>query len=775
MKKTLSIVLAVAFLTFGANAEQMYNTNTFRPIPKDRVASMNHKDVTHSLSDFKQFKSSGKVVIPQEQADAIRKEIAQHLLQNKMARQPNQTLSPNIKVKAIEASNSQKPQNHLSASPMTTLPKNLRMVGEFEEVQAVIVALPSVMAVNLEGDYYPIIFDYDFNGLMDVYGQYYGYTRTVDIQIPPGCGVFWPWYFEMSDDFNDVYLIPENMVEWLPELGIYKNDDGTADITIAKIWGKLIYSIQQAGAQSWIRLSGIADSSYVMEYFAQMGYPFTPGMYKFFSNKTEDAFWARDWGPFGVYYDDANDNRKLGFVDAKYYTGRAFDDEFAKVIYNEQGYDWYDVDIKTEGGNIMSDGDKYITYDNVIYDENKVNYGQYYWSETDECWYVEPRQTVTNAQLDQRIKETFSQENIVMQSMKYDGGTGHIDLWAKQFDEESILIAYFPDKYNTLSDYKVIQQNREKYKSLKTTFGTDYRLLDCPMPRLDNKDMPTTNTDYNKDPRCYINGVTVNQTFIYPTFSTEGETNWNYDKANEATIAKALPGYKLVGIDSRYLTPGGGAIHCITMQIPKDPDKLITIKHKPVRDYQEFTTSITLTAELTSNTNADNVMMWWYKKNDQSTSTPLPMVSADGKIYTATLTGFEEKDTIRYFIAARNSETTLKTAPITAPEGYYEFWFNNTSIEQLYGYEPTTSSIASVYPNPAADHINVIFENQIAGNVSVDITNSLGQVLLTPISNKYFDSGVFNFDVNNMNLASGMYFIKLNCNGTISVSTFVVK
>jgi agmatine/peptidylarginine deiminase len=120
---------------------------------------------------------------------------------------------------------------------------------------------------------------------------------------------------------------------------------------------------------------------------------------------------------------------------------------------------------------------------------------------------------------------SFNFDNIVMKSLQFDGGTGHIDLWSKQFDEESILIADMPDKYSVLTDYKIIQQNRAKYKTLKTAFGTDYRFLNVPMPRLDNADMPTNDVAYNRDPRGYLNGVFVNNYYIYPSFSRPGQTN----------------------------------------------------------------------------------------------------------------------------------------------------------------------------------------------------------------------------------------------------------
>ena len=72
----------------------------------------------------------------------------------------------------------------------------------------------------------------------------------------------------------------------------------------------------------------------------------------------------------------------------------------------------------------------------------------------------------------------------------------------------------------------------------------------------------------------------------------------------------------MVPIDARSLTPGGGAIHCITMQIPQDPSKLVTIKHKPIRDAIELSNSFSVEAELVTNTlGANKVVLNWQKNN----------------------------------------------------------------------------------------------------------------------------------------------------------------
>jgi hypothetical protein len=368
---------------------------------------------------------------------------------------------------------------------------------------------------------------------------------------------------------------------------------------------------------------------------------------------------------------------------------------------------------------------------------------------------------------------------IVMESLQYDGGTGHIDLWIKQFDEETVLIANFPaNPYNKLADYDRIQRNREKLSKLKTVYGTNYRFLNAPMPRLNNNsEMPSTNSAYDKDPRGYLNGLVINKAYIYPSFSKPGQPNWANDSINNEILKSLLPGYRLVPIDSRYLTPMGGAIHCITMQIPKNANEVVTISHAPLRGHVENTGNFNLTAKLISKGETDKMFIHW-KKSSESNWKTIEMTASNNLTYAGALTGnFTITDTIHYYITARKNTNILKYAPITAPAGYYTFYFSKdgqVGIDRLYGYAPESSMIASIYPNPAVNYINVIFENENQGNVSIDIINSVGQVLSTPV-NQNFNSGVFTVDITGLNLSRGMYFLRMTTKDNISVKSFVIK
>jgi agmatine/peptidylarginine deiminase len=661
-----------------------------------------------------------------------------------------------------------------------SLPSNIRMVAEFEESQAVFVAIPSYpFGEYTDGREYQLFTDPDFYDYMQYVATVVGYSGHIDnVQIKPGTAILWLYYSGLSSNFNSIVVYEEDEIIWIPDLGLFGYGN-QVDHTTGDIWGKLIYEIHQE-CDVWIRLTGKADfEDYMFDYFANRGFNIDRNKCKIFSNGTENAFWARDWGPLGIYYDDEQGERKLGFMDAKYYTGRQFDDEFPKTLFTEQNYEYWDMDVKMEGGNIMNDGYMSGTYSTVIYENNiypNGMYDQYYWDETQQKWLISIRQTLTQDQLDARMKEHLGFEDVIVtKKLQYDGKTGHIDLWIKQFDEETMLVANFPETHAGLADYKTMQENKEMIRNLNTMYGTKYRFLNAPMPRRDNgSEMPTTNEAYDADPRGYLNGVIVNKSYIYPSFSKPGEINWEHDSLNNEILKSLLPGYRLVPIDSRYLTPMGGAIHCITMQIPQVPDKLITIKHAPIRDLTEGSTQFNISAELVSNTEANKLVIYW-KKTTEFDWTQVEMTTNDNVNFDGAITGtFVSTDSVQYYIAAQKDNEVLKCAPITAPAGYYTFYSNTFSVDQIFGVEPQGSIIASIYPNPVKDHFNVIIENKENGNVAIEIINMMGQCVYQPI-NRYFAKGVFTIEINNLELISGTYLVKMTTKSDVSVKNIIVE
>ncbi len=74
---------------------------------------------------------------------------------------------------------------------------------------------------------------------------------------------------------------------------------------------------------------------------------------------------------------------------------------------------------------------------------------------------------------------------------------------------------------------------------------------------------------------------------------------------------------------------------------------------------------------------------------------------------------------------------------------------------------PSKFELSNNYPNPFNPSTNIKFELPAAGNVVLKIYNIEGQLVKTLIDNAYLSKGEYHYSVNMNNLASGVYFYRL--------------
>lgn len=94
---------------------------------------------------------------------------------------------------------------------------------------------------------------------------------------------------------------------------------------------------------------------------------------------------------------------------------------------------------------------------------------------------------------------------------------------------------------------------------------------------------------------------------------------------------------------------------------------------------------------------------------------------------------------------------------------------------QYVGINENSKEVAelNVFPNPASGIVNLVLVNENASDVSVEITNSIGQLVKkeTQPSSK----GVVNHSVNIADLRSGIYFVKIDVGSKSSVRKLTVQ
>jgi agmatine deiminase len=540
-------------------------------------------------------------------------------------------------------------------------------------------------------------------------------------------------------------------ISWSPD---YDNQGKTVGVDTESEWGYISAQLAHYISEElpvWIRVTKPADTTQILTKMQSLGWPLTHN-YTFFINQGDD-WWMRDYGPNGVYIGDKD---SLAIIDIKYYDGRDYDNEFPKVVASHLGISNYESTLNGEGGNLMSDGFGRVFFSDVMDDANKFILG---WDST---------QTIDT------IMNIFGATHpINLKALNCDGGTGHIDLFVKLADEQTLFIMKYPDAV-TASDKKIIEDNYQYLTTLKTTYNRPFRIIVFPMP---TGDAGTINlkscAQINADARTYINGITLNKTYLYPSYSNDVDGNKTQTAEATRLYQKYMPGYKVIPIDARVSSPAGGSIHCITMQIPADNPVLIW--HPSIDGYNPINNPLNIQAKITNRSGIASAVCMWKKKTSATWNTLTLTAGANdmwtGKILPGTVT---TADSIDYYIEAvtNNGKTAMK--PITAPEGFYTIFYKPyaTGLEDQV---VAKNHVFGAYPNPVADALFIPFQLIEDATVEIRITDITGKESgIKQLGN--LNAGFYKHAVLVNDYPNGFYFYTVYLNGaSIGTRKFIIK
>lgn len=568
------------------------------------------------------------------------------------------------------------------------LPADAVFPGEFEELEGVLVRFPYV-AIDTSQNYI-------LEPLIAGFGEYYDEKTGKPAIAPIG------------------YYVPEFMV--------FKNNTRFTDLYV-----DLIHAIQNE-TTAYVFIGFPQDTVEIKKYAESKGKPFNNVKWiSYISN----SFWFRDCGAIGFYYDNLD---KIGLLDFEYYSGRPLDDDINFPLSDLTGYPIYQSTVELEGGNILVDGyGKLITSDHY-YLSNRDSYGQLYVTENGRITYKE-KKPLSKKQADAKVMADMNLKEInVMEALKFDGGTGHVDLYADMPNENEFVFAKFAESQKKMTDYEIVNNNIDEILSLTSYQNGKYKYHYVPVPN-DDDGLPFANdTLYAEKTRTFVNHLIVNKSIIQPVFNDGKTGDVEGDNKALAELQKAYPGYKIVPIDMRYLDGSGGSIHCITKQIPaKNP---IRISHKPIaiEDYDKATGKIAFSAEIRSNLALSDTKVFYTinAKPEAKVSNNLQdkqwkeavLTAGENGKFTATLEAMPNQEiaSIDYYISATNPKKTI-TSPMTAPAGYHNVNFMQSSVEEV-------ANDLMCYPNPARENLYVNLGMTAAdGTINVRIVDASGKVV----------------------------------------------
>ncbi len=165
----------------------------------------------------------------------------------------------------------------------------------------------------------------------------------------------------------------------------------------------------------------------------------------------------------------------------------------------------------------------------------------------------------------------------------------------------------------------------------------------------------------------------------------------------------------------------------------------------------------------------DSVFLY-YKFNADWLSSPMSPIAGD-TIYTDTIPECDTSVTIHYYILARDKATNVATNPVNAPDSVYTFTVSVVSILESLTI-PDWFVTKPIYPNPARKILNIEYGVPSDQQVKIVIYDPSGREIAV-VTDKLHRTGYYKIK-HQLNLTSGIYFVKIELNGENFVRKFVV-
>ncbi len=459
-----------------------------------------------------------------------------------------------------------------------------------------------------------------------------------------------------------------------------------------------------------------------------------------------NSVWIRDYGANNIYKNDVED---LNFVDWVYNRNRPDDDASPDYFALQTGIPIYGAvspptDLVNTGGNFMSDGFGTAFASELVLDDNAsvTSFNQ------------TPK---TEADIDTIMKNFMGiNRYILMPTLPYDG-IHHIDMHIKLLDEQTLLVGEYPQG---VADGPQIEQNLQYVlDNYNSVFGTPYKVVRIPMPPDAYGDYPDNWGDY-----CtYTNSLILNKTVLVPIYNNE-----QYDTTALRIYRQAMPGYRIVGIDSNDPIPASGAIHCTTHEVAVQNPLLIS--HQPLPDTNNVVNDYQVDALIKHRDGIGSAYIYYRTDTTQPyQSVPMTLTNSVNDTWTGFIPAQSSGTDVYYYIHAQATTGKQQNRPMPAPDGYWHFRvFNPLSV---YLNNDFTTQI--VLQNPANYQMTFTLNTLSDKTGKITVYDMTGHRIYN-FSNQQFTKGNRTYSYNISGLSSGMYLVKFNLAGTVTEQKMIV-
>ena len=253
-----------------------------------------------------------------------------------------------------------------------------------------------------------------------------------------------------------------------------------------------------------------------------------------------------------------------------------------------------------------------------------------------------------------------------METLPFDG-IHHIDMHMKLLDEETLLVAEYPEG---MSDGPQIEENLQYIlDNFTTKWGTPFKVIRIPSPPSTSGyypgEQPNLNNAVDGYYRTYTNSVFVNKTVLVPFYREE------YDTIAQRIYEEALPGYNIVGIDcdnnGNNIISQSGAIHCITHSVGvNDP---LLISYKKIEDQCPADGPVLFEALVKHRSGIANAYLY-YRPNGIDSFAFVEMQNQGDGVWSTVINNLDPfSESVEYYVHAIANNGKQQYRPITAVNG----------------------------------------------------------------------------------------------------------
>ncbi len=366
-----------------------------------------------------------------------------------------------------------------------------------------------------------------------------------------------------------------------------------------------------------------------------------------------NSVWMRDYGPWFMRKQDNSE----GIVDFIYNRPRPLDDTIPWRIGQSWSIPVYGSPLEHAGGNFMTDGLGTGFASTLIHEENLA---------------------YTPAEIDSFMLAYSGLEQFIVLPRINIEYTGHIDLWTKILNDTLVMVGeYAPGHPN----HTLLNENADSISRCKNREGFPYRIVRIPMP-----------WSTSSAPPSYLNSLFVNNKVLVPL--------WNEPEDSIALVIyeQALPDHEIVGIDCSSMSGSGGAIHCITMQIPSS--EYIHARHYPLANTEDTVNAYRVRTRVATSSNLvlDSTRVYYKINSGAYISTPLAPVADTQGVFAAYIPPQSSGDTVHYYLSMQNSSGVQRTSPMHVPAQEYSFLIGPDMTPPQIVHTPLGNQTLSAWP-----------------------------------------------------------------------------